>query len=343
MSLVHRLLIFAVLLLGILTAGTVGYTLIEGWPFLDCLYMTVITITTVGFKEVRNLSHHGMVFTVVLILSSIGVMAVIAGSLTQAIVAGQIRTILGKRRLERRVKRMKDHIIICGYGRIGSFIAREFHQERAPFLVIEKDSERIKIAEEQGYPYVEGDATDDDTLLRAGLEKAKGLIAALPSDADNLYITLSARTLKSELFIISRTNELAAERKLLSAGANRVVSPYTMGAARMANALLRPNVVDFIDLVVQKRHLELQLEEITVMDDSKYKGKPLRESGIRRDLGLVVVAIKKASGQMMFSPSSETLIEKGDILIVLGEKKHLDVFTKMVQLSTTFDDTNVPT
>jgi voltage-gated potassium channel len=198
--------------------------------------------------------------------------------------------------------------------------------------VIEKDPERIKLAEEDGFPYVEGDASDDDVLIGAGVEKAKCLVAATGSDADNLYITLSTRSLNPTIYILSRAGDEAAERKLMSAGANHVVSPYLMGAARMVNAVLRPAIVEFVDLVVERKHLELQLEEITVKDNARFKGKPLRESGIRRELGLIVVAIKKASsGDMLFNPSSETLIEKGDVLIVLGEKKHLGMLEKLVQ------------
>ena len=331
MNLVRHLLIAIIVILILLFAGTTGYRLIERWSFLDALYMTVITITTVGYGEVQHLSRAGRIFTVFLILSSFGIMGYIVGSFAQTIIAGQIRQTLGRRKLEKKVKRLKNHYILCGYGRIGSFIAREFEVENIPFVVIEKDPERIKLIEEDGFPYVEGDATDDEILVSAGVEKAKCLVAATGSDADNLYITLSTRSLNPTIYILSRASEEGAERKLLSAGANRVVSPYLMGAARMVNAVLRPNIVEFVDLVVERKHLELQLEEITVEDDARFKGKPLREAGIRRELGLIVVAIKKATGDMLFNPSSETLIEKGDVLIVLGEKKYLGMLEKLVQ------------
>lgn len=331
MKLLRHLLIAVIVILILLFAGTTGYRLIEGWPFLDALYMTVITITTVGYGEIRQLSEAGRIFTVFLIMSSFGVMGYIVASTAQTLIAGQIRMALGRRKLEKKVKRLKNHYVLCGYGRIGSFIAREFDAEDVPFVVVEKDPERIKQIEEDGFIYVEGDATDDVILTSAGVERAKCLVAATGSDADNLYITLSTRSLNPNIYILSRAAEEGAERKLLSAGANRVVSPYLIGAARMFNAVLRPNIVEFVDLVVQRKHLELQLEEITVEDDSKFKGKSLQESGIRRELGLIVVAIKKASGEMFFNPSSETLIEKGDILIVLGEKKHLGMLEKLVQ------------
>jgi voltage-gated potassium channel len=331
LNLVRHLFIAVIVTIILIFAGTAGYRVIEGWPFFDALYMTVITITTVGYGEIHHLSRGGRIFTVFLIISSFGVMGYIVASIGQTIIAGQIRTVLGRRKLEKKVKRLKNHYILCGYGRIGSFIAKQFAVEDIPFVVIEKDTERIKLVEEDGFPYVEGDASDDDVLVSAGVERAKYLVAATGSDADNLYITLSARSLNPSIFILSRAGEEGAERKLMSAGANRVVSPYLMGAARMVNAILRPAIVEFVDLVVERKHLELQLEEITVKDNTRFKGKPLRESGIRRELGLIVVAIKKASGDMLFNPSSETLIEKGDVLIVLGEKKHLGMLEKLVQ------------
>jgi voltage-gated potassium channel len=331
LNLVRHLFIGIIATIILIFAGTTGYRLIEGWSFLDALYMTVITITTVGYGEIHRLSQGGRIFTVVLIIFSFGVMGYIVASIGQTIIAGQIRQVLGRRKLEKKVKRLKNHYILCGYGRIGSFIAGQFSLEDVPFVVIENDPDRIKLVEEDGFPYVEGDASDDDILINAGVEKAKCLVAATGSDADNLYITLSARSLNPSIYILSRAGDEGAERKLMSAGANRVVSPYLMGAARMVNAILRPAIVEFVDLVVERKHLELQLEEITVADASRFKGKPLRESGIRRELGLIVVAIKKASGDMLFNPSSETLIEKGDVLIVLGEKKHLGMLEKLVQ------------
>jgi voltage-gated potassium channel len=329
--LLRHLIIAIIVILILLFAGTAGYHLIEGWPLFDALYMTVITITTVGYGEIHQLSKQGRIFTVFLIMSGFGGMGYVLGSIVQTFIAGQIRMALGRRKLEKKVKRLKNHYILCGYGRIGSFVAREFDVENIPFVVVEKDPDRIKVIEEDGFPYVGGDATDDEILTRAGVERAKCLVAATGSDADNLYITLSTRSLNPAIYILSRAGEEGAERKLLSAGANRVVSPYLIGAARMLNAVLRPNIVEFIDLVVERKHLELQLEEITVEDNARFKGKPLRESGIRRELELIVVAIKKASGDMIFNPSSETLIEKGDVLIVLGEKKHLGMLEQLVR------------
>jgi len=331
LNFLRHLIIAIIILLVLLFAGTAGYSLIEGWSFFDALYMTVTTITTVGYGEVHQLSKEGRIFTVFLILSGFGGMGYVLGSIVQTFIAGQIRMVLGRRKLEKKVKRLKNHYVLCGYGRIGTFIASKFDVENVPFVVVEKDPERIKLLDEDGFAYVEGDATDDQSLISAGVQRARCLVAATGSDANNLYITLSTRALNPSIYILSRAAEEAAERKLLSAGANRVVSPYLIGAARMLNAVLRPNIVEFVDLVVERKHLELQLEEITVEDASRFKGKPLRESGIRRELGLIVVAVKKAGSDMIFNPSSETLIEKGDCLIVLGEKKQLEMLGKLVQ------------
>jgi voltage-gated potassium channel len=327
----RHLIIAIIVILILLVIGTAGYHVIERWPLFDALYMTVITITTVGYEEIHQLSEEGRIFTVFLILSGFGGMGYVLGSIVQTFIAGQIRQALGRRKLEKKVKRLKNHYILCGYGRIGSFIAEKFDMEKVPFVVVEKDPKRIRVIEEDGFPHVEGDATDDDILISAGVERARCLVATTGSDADNLYITLSTRSLNPGIYILSRAAEEGAERKLLSAGANRVVSPYLIGAARMLNAVLRPNIVEFVDLVVERKHLELQLEEVSVEDDSKFKGKPLRESGIRRELGLIVVAIKKREGDMIFNPSSETLIEKGDVLIVLGEKKYLAMLEQLVK------------
>jgi voltage-gated potassium channel len=327
----RHLIIAVIIILILLFAGTAGYRLIEGWSLFDALYMTVTTITTVGYGEIHQLSREGRIFTVFLILSGFGGMGYVLGSIVQTFIAGQIRMVLGRRKLEKKVKRLKNHYVLCGYGRIGSFIAKAFDRENVPFVVVEKDPERIKLLDEDGFTYVEGDATDDQILISAGVGRARCLVAATGSDANNLYITLSARALNPSIYILSRAADEAAERKLLTAGANRVVSPYLIGAARMLNAVLRPNIVEFVDLVVERKHLELQLEEITVEDASRFKGKPLRESGIRREFGLIVVAIKKAGGDMIFNPSSETLIEKGDCLIMLGEKKQLGMLGKLVR------------
>jgi len=315
----------------VLWGGVIGYMTVEGWDFFKALYMTVISITTVGYGEVFGLSKGGRIFTIFLIMTSFGVLFYIATAFTQALIAGQIKAFFGRQKLERALRRLKGHFILCGFGRIGSVVAKELAKEGVPCLVIERDPAVAKEAEEAGYLCVEGDATVDEILRRAGIERARGIVATVSSDADNLYITLSARQLNPDLFILTRADSPDAERNLLAAGANKVVSPYFIGALRMANALLRPHVVDFIELAVHRRHLELQMEEVRVEDDAYFAGRPLRECGLRERFGVIVVAVKKASGEAFFNPSPETTIEREDVLIVLGEGKGLKELEETVK------------
>ncbi|MBW2451372.1 MAG: NAD-binding protein, partial [Deltaproteobacteria bacterium] len=235
-------------LISVIAMGTFGYALIEDWDLFDSLYMTVITLATVGFKEVHELSPEGMLFTIILIISGTGIIAYALSSLIQIMVEGQIYNILGRRKLETRLNQLHDHYIVCGYGRIGHMICKELQARPVPFVIVEKDPLLTDRLNRDGYLYVVGDATDDDTLLTAGIHRAKGLITAVTSDTDNVYITLTARGLNPSLFILARAGEEGSEKKLLRAGASKVISPYTIGANRMAQAILRPSVVDFIEI-----------------------------------------------------------------------------------------------
>ena len=310
------------MLAAILTVGTAGYRVIEGWPWEDCLYMVVITLSTVGYGEVRSLSPAGKAFTMLLILAGVGLVTYAIGTITRMIVEGEIQTILGRRRTMSRIRRLKDHYIICGYGRIGSLVAQEFERRPLPFVVIERDERRVVQIPER-YAVVVGDATEEDVLLKAGIERARGLVTVLHSDADNLFVTLTARGLNPNLFILARYEEEKTEPKLLRAGADKVVSPYIIGGTRMAMAVTRPNVIDFIELATTSESLGLQMEEVLVQGNSPLVGVPLAESPIRSELGIIVVAIKRRSGHMEFNPSAQTAPEAGDRLIVIGEHEHL--------------------
>lgn len=307
------------ILVVVVGCGTLGYTLIEGWTPFEALYMTVITLATVGFREVHDLSDQGKAFTIALIIFGAGIIAYAVGSLVQFMVEGQLRLILGRKKLENQISKLQGHYIICGYGRIGTLICKEFHARPLPFVVVEKDPTLVEKLASDGVLYVRGDATDDDTLIAAGIRRAKGLITAVTSDTENVYITLTARGLNPDLFILARSGEEGSEKKLRRAGATKVVSPYTIGASRMAQAILRPSVVDFIEIATASKNLELQLEEIRVTLKSSLINKTLVTSGIRRDLGIIIVGIKKVDGQMLFNPPPSTLIEAGDVLITLGE------------------------
>ncbi len=298
--------------------GTFGYSAIEDWNLFESLYMTIITLTTVGYNEVHNLSHQGQIFTIFLIIFGVGTIAYTIGSMIQFMVEGQLHQILGRKKVQKQIGRLQGHYIICGYGRIGRLISREFASKPTPFIVVENDPKRCQRLADDGHLFIEGDATQDEILERAGIHQAKGLITAVTSDAANVFIILTARGINPELFIMARASEEGAEVKLVRAGANKVVSPYTIGANRMAQAILRPFVVDFIDIATGQKNISLQMEEIPVAPESRLVGKDLIQSGIRKELGLIIVGIKH-DGEMIFNPAANTIIEAGNTLIALGE------------------------
>jgi len=303
----------------LMSSGTVGYMVIEHWRFIDALYMTVITLGTVGFREVHDLSDPGKLFTICLIIVGVSVIGYIVGSLAQIMFEGQIQRIIGRKKVEKRIDALSGHYIICGFGRIGSLICREFKVNGLEFVVVEKNPEAAERFEEDGYLFLKGDATMDETLLKAGIARAKGLISVVTSDTENVYITLTARGLNPDLYIMSRSGEEGSDIKLKRAGANKVVSPYTIGGNRMAQSILRPNVVDFIEIATGHEHLELQMEEITIPAHSAFVGETLVTSGFRKEIGVIIVGIKKGHGKMVFNPHSQTKIEGHDTLIVLGD------------------------
>ncbi|PNU20410.1 potassium channel protein [Geothermobacter hydrogeniphilus] len=311
-------------LVAVIGFGTVSYSLLEGWAPFDALYMTVITLSTVGFREVRPLSPEGKAFTILLIIFGAGIIAYAVGSLIQMIVEGQLRQLLGRKKLQKKISKLQGHYIVCGYGRIGTLICREFAARPMPFVVVEKDPVLCGRLSDDGILFVAGDATDDATLEKAGIRKANGLITAVTSDTENVYITLTARGLNPNLFILARAGEEGSELKLRRAGASKVISPYVIGATRMAQAILRPSVVDFIEIATAGHRLELQMEEVLVGRESSLAGQTLLTSGIRKDLGTIIVGIKKRDGTMVFNPASETVIAAGDILITLGERPAIE-------------------
>lgn len=298
--------------------GTFGYAVIEGWTPFEALYMTTITLATVGYSEVHNLSHKGQVFTIFLIIFGVGTIAYTIGSMIQFMVEGQLYQLLGRKKLQKKINRLRGHYIICGYGRIGRSICRDFAAKPQPFVVVENNPERIPRLEEDGHLFIQGDATQDEVLEQAGIREAKGLITAVTLDTANVFIILTARGINPNLFILARASDDGAEVKLMRAGANKVISPYTIGATRMAQAILRPSVVDFIDIATGQSNIELQMEEIPVSPSSSLVGKDLLQSGIRKELGLIIVGIKQGE-RMTFNPAAHTIIEAGHILIALGE------------------------
>jgi voltage-gated potassium channel len=323
----HQVQVAVGLLVGLVLIGALGYMLIEGWNFFDALYMTVISITTTGFAEVHPLSHSGRLFTIVVIVLGVVTIAYTGGRIAQLVLENYL---LRRRRMSRKVSNLKNHYIICGFGRMGKQICLELQANQAPFVVVENDPAKVDILRDLGYLYVEGDATQDEVLARAGIKQAKGLVAVLPTEAENVFTTLSAKVLNPEVFIVSRAVEEETESKLIKAGANRVVKPYEIGGHRMAQVLLRPGVVDFIDIIARETQIDLQLEEVDVHPESLLVGMTLAESPIRKQLNIIIVAIFTAAGKVIYNPQSRTVIHGHDRLIVIGEEKNIQ---KLVELA----------
>jgi len=321
MSPTRRLLWGVCVLVTIIAAGVIGYVVIEEWSFVDALYMTIITITTVGYAEVHPLTTSGQIFSIFLIVGGVSGALYALSGIAGYIIEGHLGTTLGRRRMERTVAKLKGHFILCGYGRVGQEIARIFTEEGVSFVIIDKDRENIATAEKDGYLYMPGDATSDEALEEAGIKRARGLVIAVGNDADSVYITLSARGLRPDLFIEARASSSAAGAKLKKAGANRIIAPYSLGARRMAELALRPAVVDFIDTVIRSRGRDLQMENITVSHDSALAGLTVEET--RHRTKAAILTISRKGGKLLVNPSREETIEAGDRLITLGTKKQL--------------------
>jgi voltage-gated potassium channel len=320
----RRLVVMLLVPVLFIVTGTVGYHLIERLPLFDSLYFTVITLTTIGYGDIAPKTDGGRLFTIFLALGGIFMLFYVATEAVRMTIGGEMQKALGRRRMEQSLSQLKGHLIVCGFGRMGRLVCKEFAAEKLPFVVIEREDRLL-----EAFPYPEGiplagDATSDELLRQAGAERARALVAVLPSDADNLFITMSARLLNDKLFIVARAEGELAEKKLLRAGANRVVSPYTIGGNRMAQAVLRPAVVDFIELATRTEYLDLQIEETQIAPASRLAGKSLQECKVRQELGVIIVAIKKAQGHMVFNPPGDAIMEPGDLLITLGNRQQLD-------------------
>lgn len=302
---------------------------IEGWNFLDSIYMTVITLTTVGYREIHELSPKGTLFTIFLIVGGVGTVLYALSTGARVILEGELREIFGRKRLEKKIKELRDHYIICGYGRMGKIISRELQAEGVKSVVIEKAPGSLE--EREDLPVLLGDATRDNILKEAGVERAKGLISVLPTDAENLFVVLSARGLNPNLLIVARAVEEDAEQKLLRAGANKVISPYHIGGLRMAHTVLKPTVVDFIEFATKSGNIELQMQEINIEEGSSLIGLTLEECGMGRELGVIIVAIKQSTGDTRFNPTFRSTIKAGDTLIALGEKAKLRAIEEMAR------------
>jgi len=310
------------LLLLVVAIGTTGYHYIEGWSWFDGFYMVVTTLTTIGYQEVHPLSHAGRIFNIFVILCGVSLLALAVGALSQALLEFELQSFFGRRRMEREIGRLGEHYIICGMGRVGRSVARELARKPVPFVIIENaEAKRERFAAED-WLVIAGDATQDQTLRQAHIEHARGLIAATTTDATNLYIVLTARTLNPHLKIIARASEDTAERHLLTAGADSVVSPYSFAGQRIAQSLLRPHVVSFLDTATTHLGMDLEIGEIQITGRSVFAGKTIESSKIRQERGVIVLAIKRREG-MKFNPAPDERIEADDCLIAMGEPAQL--------------------
>jgi voltage-gated potassium channel len=320
----NRFVRIAVLLLFVLSIGTVGFWAIEGWNFLDSLYMTVITLTTIGFDEVHDLDTRGKIFTIMLIVFGVAAAGYSVRVLGQIVIEGQLRKFLGRRAMQKNIQKMTGHYIVCGFGRVGSTVCEELAKNRVDFVVIEKDSKLLEEMEKANYTFISGNCDDDDTLRAAGIERANGLINTLANEADAVYVTLSARQLNPGLFIMARADNPNVEGKLIKAGATRVISPHISAGQRMAQTTIKPNVVDFMTLASGGASEGLKIEEIVLKDNSALVGNNLKDLGIRSHYGVTVIGAKKKKGEMIYNPPPDFTIEAGDTLILMGTLSQLE-------------------
>ncbi len=321
MTLIRKLKYSLMMLSVVLLSGTIGFHVLEGWSLFDALYATVSTISTVGYGDYAPATATGRFFAMLLIVFGVGTMLYTAGLYAETMFEGRMRLILGRGKLERTIAKLHNHYIICGCGRIGRLICRELAEAKAPFVVVDNNPEVLQKIEEDGFIYYKGDATDDKTLIGAGIKRAKGIVCVLSTDAENLYVILTAKELNPDLYVLSRSEDEASESRLLRAGADRVMSPYALGGMRMAMAILRPAMLDFIEITARRQNLELQMEELSIGEHAAIIGKSLETAAIRDRFGVIVIAVKKDSGQMIFNPRASYVIEIGDKLIVMGEGK----------------------
>jgi voltage-gated potassium channel len=315
--------IVAIALLLLSMAGTAGFHFIEGWSWFDSFYMVVITLSTIGYQEVHELSHAGRVFNTGLIIAGVTVLFLMIGALTQALLEFELVKVFGRRRMEREVAGLKDHYIICGAGRVGASVALELARKPFSFVIIESDEKNIAGLDPK-WLVLMGDAASEKTLRQAGVESARGLVAATTTDATNIYIVLTARSLNPKLKIIARASEERAEKHLKTAGADTVISPYAAAGHRIAQSFLRPNVLDFLDIATDRSGtLEMVIEEIRIGGRSPLDGTTVGESGVHRQFGIMILAIRRTGGETRFNPRAQDPIRAGDFLIAMGEPAQL--------------------
>jgi voltage-gated potassium channel len=313
-------------LLGVIVGGTIGY-IVLGFSVLDAVYQTVTTVTTVGFREVEPLTGPGKVFTIVLIVVGVGSALYALVLVMETLLERQLPDVFGRRRMERKIGGMRDHVVLCGWGRVGKAIARDLVESGAKLVIIDNDPTRL---EGTDLPVVLGDATDDGVLQRAGLGQARALVAALSNDAGNLFVTISGRAIRPELFIVARVRVVENEEKLRRAGADRVVNPQSIGGARMAAFVVQPHVTEFLDVVMHDRDIEFRLEELQVPESSPIAGSSISDAQVRDRTGALVLALRDRDGAFTTNPSAKTVIRAGQVIIAIGTPADLDSLERLV-------------
>ncbi len=326
----RKLILIFLMLVVLLSVGTTGYIFIEGWRPIDALYMTVITVATIGYGELKPLSDAGREFTMAIIFMGVGFFAYSINVLTEVAIEGRIKDIFNQKRMQRAISKLENHFIVCGCGRIGKTILEMLMREGIPVVIIESDPDVVRDLESTGHLVMVGDATSEDVLNNAGISRARGIVCVLHSDADNVYITLTARLLNPSVFILARASDRKAERRICQAGANKVISPYEIGARRMGMVILKPTVIEFLDLAVHCAEFDLSVEQYEIGDVSILVGKNLKEIGIRERTGVTLLAVKRKADGVMSSVHPDYVFQKGDLVVALGSSESLNKFEAMV-------------
>ncbi|UCG38724.1 MAG: potassium channel protein [bacterium] len=310
-------------LLLVVGLGTVGYMLVEGWGLLDAFYMTVLTLSTVGYGEVHPLSTAGKFLSIIVIVTGVGSAGFAVGTAGKLMLEDRIRAVLGRRSMKA-IEKLQNHYIICGFGRMGRIICEELTERKIPFVILENSDAVLDDLQRHGYLFMKANATNDEELIQAGIERAAGLVSVVTDDAQNVFIVLTARGLNPKLNIVARSAAEETIKKLVRAGANRVISPYFLGGHRIAQAIVSPTGLDFLENIIQSKTMDLRLEEMSIAPKSSLVGTTLATSGLRKDFNIIILAIKSATGTMSFNPPFDTEIKAADTLIILGHRPDLD-------------------
>jgi voltage-gated potassium channel len=322
----RRITVIVILSILLTAFGTAGYMLVQDYSFIEALYMTILTLSTVGFTEVHPLDNSGRIFTMILILLGVSFVAFSLAYFSQILLDGNLLETYRRRRLKKKLDQLENHYIVCGYGEMGQIIVGELLKHKIPVVIIESDESVLARLREKDLAFLSGNATDEENLISAGIRRAKGLVSLVTKDSENVFIVLTARDLNKDLLIFARASSPGTDKRLLKAGADRVVSPYAIGAIRIAHNILRPTVTDFLELALSGEGMGLGMEEIRIPDSSKLAGVELMGSGIRSNYDLIVVAIKRAGGAMIFNPPPQETLQAGDILVAVGALENLSRF-----------------